>query len=134
MSTIKHFNCNNLWNCLSYQIIELILCYVDINDLKNCSLVCKKWFKILKDENSEVWRLHCCRKLPKSILKSDLLSNLKSYKAKLRAWFYAWDPYNCSINIYIKPSGFILHRNPGNKFFQSLLKFKICIKFFFSFF
>ena len=37
---------------------------------------------------------------------------LPTYKAKLRAFCHAWNPDDCSRNIYVKPSGFTLHRNP----------------------
>jgi F-box protein 45 len=83
-----------------------------LSDLKNCALTCKKWHRILSDANSEVWRSHCCRKLSKAVLKSEVLSNIPAFKSKLRAWFYSWDPSDCSRNIYVKPNGFTLHRNP----------------------
>ena len=37
---------------------------------------------------------------------------LPTYKSKLRAFCHAWNPDDCSRNIYVKPSGFTLHRNP----------------------
>jgi F-box protein 45 len=100
------------WDCLPSNVIEIILSNVSLSDLLSCHLVCRKWYHILKDENCDVWRIHCLNKLSKAILKSDVLSSLSSYKAKLRAYFYAWDPNDCSRNIYIKPNGFTLHRNP----------------------
>ncbi|KAJ2953614.1 hypothetical protein O0L34_g1220 [Tuta absoluta] len=93
-------------------VLENIFSYLSLKDLKNCSLVCKSWFRVLNDENNDVWRSHCIRRLPEEVLKSDLLSNLGTYKEKLRAFFHAWNPYDCSRNIYVKPNGFTLHRNP----------------------
>lgn len=93
------------WVSLPPHIVELIFSYVELSDLANCALTCKKWYKILSDENSEVWRSHCCRKLSKSILKSDVLSSVVTYKSKLRAWYYSWDASDCSRNIYIKVRG-----------------------------
>ncbi|XP_026487697.1 F-box/SPRY domain-containing protein 1 [Vanessa tameamea] len=92
--------------------LENIFSYLNLRDLKNCALVCKTWLRILSDENNDVWRLHCVKRLAEEVMKSDLLSNLATYKSKLRAFYHAWSPYDCSRNIYIKPNGFTLHRNP----------------------
>lgn len=91
-------------------ILEAIFSYLDLCDLRNCSLVCKNWYRYLNDENNDVWRMHCIRKLAEDAIKSDLLSSVPTYKAKLRAFFHAWNPNDCSRNVYIKPSGFTLHR------------------------
>lgn len=91
-------------------ILESIFSYLILRDLKNCSLVCKSWYRILSDENNDVWRFHCMKRLAEEVLKSDLLSTLATYKAKLRAYLHAWNPYDCSRNIYVKPNGFTLHR------------------------
>jgi len=93
-------------------VLEVIFSYLDLHDLRNCSLVCKNWYRFLNDENNDVWRLHCIRKLAEEALKSDLLSSVPTYKAKLRAFYHAWNPNDCSRNVYIKPNGFTLHRNP----------------------
>ena len=69
-------------------------------------------FRILNDEDNDVWRLHCVRKLAEEVLNSDLLSSAPTYKTKLKAFYHAWNPEDCSRNIYIKPSGFTIHRNP----------------------
>lgn len=90
--------------------LENIFSYLNLRDLKNCALVCKTWLRILSDENNDVWRLHCVKRLAEEVMKSDLLSNLSTYKSKLRAFYHAWSPYDCSRNIYIKPNGFTLHR------------------------
>lgn len=96
------------WDSLPSHIVEIILSNVEISDLPSCALVCKKWAAILADEHSEVWRCHGNKKLSKAILKSDVLSSLTSYRAKLRAYFYSWDSNDCSRNIFIKPNGFTL--------------------------
>lgn len=100
------------WGKLYANVLENIFSYLDLTDLRNSSLVCKTWYKILNDENNDVWRMHCVRKLAEEALKSDLLSSVPTYKAKLRAFYHAWDPNECSRNIYVKPNGFTLHRNP----------------------
>lgn len=56
------------------------------------------------------FRLHAIRKLPEEAIKSDLLSSTPTYKAKLRAFYHAWNPNDCSKNIYIKANQFTLHR------------------------
>lgn len=91
-------------------ILEAVFSYLELRDIRNCSLVCKNWYRYLSDENNDVWRMHCIRKLTEEAIKSDLLSSVPTYKSKLRAFFHAWNPMDCSRNVYIKPSGFTLHR------------------------
>lgn len=91
-------------------VLELIFSYLKLQDLRNCSLVCKSWNRFLNDENNEVWRAQCMQKLSPDAFKTDLLSVVPTYKAKLRAFFHAWNPYDCSRHVYIKPNGFTLHR------------------------
>lgn len=100
------------WGNLTPQILEIIFSYLDLTDLRGCSLVCKNWYRLLNDEDNDVWRMHCVRKLAEEALRSDILSSVPTYKAKLRAFYHAWDPNECSRNVYIKPNGFTLHRNP----------------------
>lgn len=66
-------------------VLEVMFSYLDLRDLRNCLLVCKNWYRYLNDENNDVWRLHCIRKLAEEALKSDLLSSVPTYKSKLRA-------------------------------------------------
>lgn len=96
-----------------YIVLESIFSYLDLASLRSASLVCKSWYRILNDENNDVWRLHCVRRLAQEALQSsELLSTLPTYKSKLRAFCHAWNPEDCSKNIYIKSNGFTLHRNP----------------------
>lgn len=97
---------------LPEHILELLFSYLDLTDIRNCMLVCKKWYTLLCNEKNEVWRVHCLRFMSENVIKSDLLSSLSTYKAKLRAYFHSWNPNDCSRNVYIKPNGFTLHRNP----------------------
>lgn len=82
--------------------------FINSNLLVNFLLVPR----ILNDEDNDVWRLHCIRKLAEEVLNSDLLSSVPTYKAKLKAFYHAWNPDDCSRNIYVKPNGFTIHRNP----------------------
>ena len=100
------------WAKLPHRVLEVLFSYLEIEDLRNCSLVCKNWYKYLNDENNDVWRFHCVRKLAEEALKSDVLSNVPTYKAKLRAFYHAWNPNDCSRNIYVRGDGFTIHRNP----------------------
>jgi len=94
-------------------VLEVVFSFLDLTSLFNASLVCKNWWRYLtEDENSDVWRMNCVRRLASEALKSELLSTLPSYKAKLRAFLRSWNPEDCSRNIYIKSNGFTLHRNP----------------------
>lgn len=94
----------------SDHVLEVIFSYLDLHTLRNCALVCKRWYRFLRDENNDVWRMHCIRTLAQEALSSDLLSSVPTYKAKLRAFYHAWNPNDCSRNVYIKPNGFTLHR------------------------
>lgn len=100
------------WSHLPDHIVEVIFSYLEIHDLRQCALVCKSWNRYLKDENNEVWRMHCMNLLAEEALKSDLLSSVPTYMAKLRAFYHAWNSQDCSRNVYIKANGFTLHRNP----------------------
>lgn len=111
-------------------VLECVFTYLELRDLRTCSLVCKvrtyfilsfsrthllchleqNWYRYLNDENNDVWRMHCIRKLSEEALKSDLLSSVPTYKAKLRAFAHAWNMFDCSRNVYVKPNGFTLHR------------------------
>ncbi|KAG7208322.1 hypothetical protein KM043_014558 [Ampulex compressa] len=97
---------------LSDHVLEVIFSYLDLKSLKNCLLVCKRWNRFLNDEDNDVWRIHCMRRLNSEVLSSDLLSSLPTYKSKLRALCHAWNPMDCSRNIYIRSNGFTLHRHP----------------------
>lgn len=101
------------WEDLPTNIIELVLShFTKLSDLSAFQSVCKKWHYLLSDEKSDIWRMFCERKLPSAVLESNVLSNSMSYKAKIRAYYFAWDPNECSKNIYIKSNAFTLHRNP----------------------
>ena len=99
------------WQKLPKSLLEALFSFLDVSDLRICSLVCKHWYRFLNDENNDVWRLHCVRKFAELALKSSLLCNVPTYKAKLKAFYHAWNPNDCSNNVFIK-SGFTLHRNP----------------------
>ena len=109
-------------------ILESIFSYLNISDLRTCSLVCKKWYQFLNDENNDVWRFHCIRKLTEQVLKSDILKNVPTYKSKLRALFHNWNLNDCSRNIVVKSGGFTVHRNPPDfttMFLEQSFKFQL---------
>lgn len=97
---------------LPRSILEYIFTFLDFNSLRNIALVCRRFHVLLSDENGEVWRLQCARRLTPDALQSELLSDAPTYKAKLRGLFHAWDPAECSRNVYVKANGFTIHRNP----------------------
>lgn len=94
------------------RVLEILFSYLDLYELRNCSLVCKSWHSFLNDPNNDVWRMHCVCKLAEEALKSDILAGAPTYKSRLRAFYHAWNPNDCSRNIYIKQNSFTLHRNP----------------------
>ncbi|KHJ93906.1 DNA-directed RNA polymerase II subunit RPB2 family protein [Oesophagostomum dentatum] len=67
--------------------------------------------KIAKD--STVWRSLAQKMVSESALADPyLLSELTSYKKKLRAFYYAWNPNDVSKNNYVRANGFTVHRQP----------------------
>ena len=109
-SIIMVYVCPSQWPDI---VLETLLSFLDLSSLRASSLACKNWYRILNDENNDVWRLHCVRRLAQEALQSsDLLASCPTYKSKLRAFCHSWNPEDCSRNIYVKPNGFTLHRNP----------------------
>ena len=97
MSKTSYKRVLKLWSGLGYnnrakrlheasKIISNIFSFLDLTDLRNCTLVCKSWNRYLADENNDVWRFHCSRKLAEVAMKSNILSSVPTYKAKLRAF------------------------------------------------
>lgn len=97
---------------LPENVVETIFGFLQLPDLRRVGLVCSEWNRIVEDGNSETWRSHCLCKLHPEALNSRLLLDLPTYKSKLRAFYHAWNPNDCSRNIYVKPNGFTIHRNP----------------------
>ena len=60
-------------------VLEHLFSFLDLASLRACSLVCKSWYRLLNDENNDVWRLHCVRRLAQEALQSsDLLTGTNS--------------------------------------------------------
>jgi len=93
-------------------VLDIIFSNLEMPDLFNCMLVCQNWYRVINHDRAEPWKLMCRRKIPEEILKSELLSQFHSYKAKLRALYHSWNPDDCSKHIVIKQNGFIMYRNP----------------------
>lgn len=97
---------------LPENVTENLFTFLPLPDLRTCALVCSEWNRILSDENNDVWRAACYRRLSRETLHSELLASCPTYKSKLRALFHSWNPHDCSRNVFVKPSGFTIHRNP----------------------
>ena len=54
-------------------VLEHLFSFLDLASLRACSLVCKSWYSLLNDENNDVWRLHCVRRLAQEALQSSEL-------------------------------------------------------------
>ncbi|CAI6360506.1 unnamed protein product [Macrosiphum euphorbiae] len=93
-------------------VLDIIFSNLELPDLFSCMLVCQNWYRVINDGRAEPWKLMCRRKIPKELLKSELLSQLHNHKAKLRALYHSWNPDDCSMHIVVKQNGFTLHRNP----------------------
>lgn len=81
---------------LPSRVLELVFSYLELSELRSCALVCKHWYRCLHgDENSEVWRSLCARSLAEEALRTDILCNLPSYKAKVREARATSKPGSC---------------------------------------
>ena len=103
--------CSNTVN-FPEEILDIIFSYLELKDLRNCALVCRKWYKRLLSENSYLWLIQCHKVLPSGVLSSDILSSVKSYKSKVKAFAHSWNGNDCSKHIFLKSDGFTLYRNP----------------------
>jgi len=92
------------------EILDLLFSYLSLADFRSCALVCRGWYRFLYRE--ALWGNHCHKVLPAGVLSGDLLAAVKSYRNKVRAYTYAWNPNDCSKHIFVKSDGFTLHRNP----------------------
>ncbi|ODN01292.1 F-box/SPRY domain-containing protein 1 [Orchesella cincta] len=99
-------------SALPENVLENIFSFIDLGDIRNVALVCQEWNRVIGDENNEVWRTQCFKRMSREIVYSDLLTSCPTFKAKLRAHIHSWNPLDCSRNIYVKPNGFTIHRNP----------------------
>jgi len=97
---------------LPENVLENLFTYLDLSDIRSVASVCPHWYGVVRDENGEVWRSFCLQKMERESLSSELLTSCGTFKAKLRAFFHAWNPLDCSRNIFVKSNGFTIHRNP----------------------
>lgn len=58
---------NFCFSDLPDSLLEHILSYLSLNDVSSCARVCKSWNRYLADENNEIWRYHCLRKLSEKV-------------------------------------------------------------------
>lgn len=93
-------------------VLENLFTFLDLPDIVAVGCVCTLWNRVISDENGDVWRSLCLRRMDRETLNSEMLAMCPSYKTKLRAFYHAWNPLDCSRNIYVKPNGFTIHRNP----------------------
>lgn len=71
----------NVFSVLPDSVLENIFSYLSLKDLASCALVCKSWQRYLNsDENNEIWRLLCFRKISEKSIKASV--SLCSYNYK----------------------------------------------------
>ena len=97
---------------LSNELLVEVFGYLDLPDLKRCQKVCRKWRCVLIDSQGPFWRTRFQETSVEQFRNSPLLRLLPSYRAKVEAFEYAWNPKDSSPNIYIKEDALTLHRNP----------------------
>ncbi|CAI4230591.1 unnamed protein product [Auanema sp. JU1783] len=98
---------------LPHHVLVKIFQYLNLKDIKKCMLVCKHWNNVLAVEDSPVWAYFSQKLLPECALTDPfLLSEVGSYKKKLRAYFHAWNANDVSKHNYVRTNGFTVHRQP----------------------
>ncbi|EJW89064.1 F-box/SPRY domain-containing protein 1 [Wuchereria bancrofti] len=98
---------------LPHVVLLAVFEYLNLKDLAQCMRVCKHWLTVLQYPDSFVWRRLARTVIPDEALNdSCLLSEIPSFKDKLRAFCYAWNPNDSSKNNYLRSNGFTVHRNP----------------------
>uniref|UniRef100_A0A1X7TL94 F-box domain-containing protein n=1 Tax=Amphimedon queenslandica TaxID=400682 RepID=A0A1X7TL94_AMPQE len=91
---------------------ERIFIYTSFKDLIRCSMVCKKWYSLLSDEDSIIWRANFEDAGTRHFRNSKHLSELQTFRSKALAYECAWNGQDASKNIYIKDDCLTLHRKP----------------------
>uniref|UniRef100_A0A915B6X7 F-box/SPRY domain-containing protein 1 n=1 Tax=Parascaris univalens TaxID=6257 RepID=A0A915B6X7_PARUN len=98
---------------LPHGVLLSIFEYVELKDLAACMRVCRHWWAVLEYQDSIVWERLAHRFVPEEAINDPcLLSETPSFKEKIRAYFFAWNPNDSSKNNYLRPNGFTVHRNP----------------------
>ncbi|VDD86347.1 unnamed protein product [Enterobius vermicularis] len=94
-------------------ILTAIFAYLDLKDIASCMRVCRHWWTVLEYEDSYVWKALARRLVPNEAFReTSLLSQTPTFKQKLRAFTFAWNPLDSSRNNYLQTNGFTVHRNP----------------------
>ncbi|XP_065568897.1 uncharacterized protein LOC136032555 [Artemia franciscana] len=105
---------------LPEEMYDAIFAHLSLVDVFNCMQVCKKWYLILEKGNSKLWKYHSLKTVPRQPLGSELLSSLSSYKSRLRAFKYAWNPIDCCVHNFIW-NGFTLLRSANRLILHNTL-------------
>lgn len=106
-------SCVGIAGRLRHEILAHIFYFLPLRDLGSCVVVCRHWHSYFAIEDNEIWRILCEELLPApALLDPYLLSAVTTFKAKVRAFRHAWNPADCSRNMYVKLNGFSVHRNP----------------------
>ena len=84
---------------LSDDLLMEVFSYLDLDDLKRCQKVCRKWRRILVDNQGPFWRARFEETSRDQFRNSPLLGLLPSFRAKVEAFTCGWNPNDCSPNI-----------------------------------
>uniref|UniRef100_A0A914CH92 F-box/SPRY domain-containing protein 1 n=1 Tax=Acrobeloides nanus TaxID=290746 RepID=A0A914CH92_9BILA len=91
---------------LPHEILKRVFSYLYLRDLAACMRVCRHWFSVLEHYCSPVWEYHTRREVPDSALSDPyMFGELTSFKEKLRAFHFAWNPKDSSRNNFLRTNG-----------------------------
>ena len=97
---------------LDEDVLFVLFSYLpNFHDLVRCSMVCKRW-RIILNRDSALWKQALHNEAPEEFITDKLIQSIKSPKAKLMAYLYAWSDKDRSNNIELKPNKLTLHRKP----------------------
>ena len=96
---------------LREDVLLRVFCYLPSpSDLVRCSMVCKKWKRLLDSEGLP-WEQALSSEAPRDFISDKLVQNLQP-RAKYLAYLHSWSDQDRSNNIEIKANRLTLHRRP----------------------
>ncbi|KAI6176757.1 F-box/SPRY domain-containing protein 1 [Aphelenchoides bicaudatus] len=84
-----------------------------LKDINACLRVCRHWNTVIESSGKQLWLPLAKKEIPESGLNdAELFSKSMSYKHRLRAFRFAFNPEDASRHTFIKTNGFTVHRQP----------------------
>lgn len=86
---------------------------LSLADINSCLRVCRQWNTIIETSDRELWQSFARHEVPEQGLHDgELFPKGTSFKHRLRAFRFAWNPQDSSRNNFLRTNGFTVHRQP----------------------